>query len=402
MYGKKNTSCSSGNLWKLPFVALGELQKSTYYHGHNSSASTVFNRQESSLDVADEMFYSFMCVTLEYIRDGSPDYGRGLGLPKWFKKYDFMSFIRSVYGIVSNPDHVASIMDVPNSKNKAYTEEDAYNMARYRDTKYCISYCRDNSPGVWLRGFKDEGAFTRSVSRLYDECVRTYVEHTKYGMIGEDEAKVQLKAHRLTEKVCERWARALAYLSCMSSRLGRPVDMHSSLQRDVFGRHYKLLREASMNLGWLVCVDDTYSPGSRCMTFQPRVCFDKTVKVDRTPRLNKAEAQVVSDLSRYSLKDVGKQHGDEVVQSVKDRVSYLEACTTLKDVATRVQSAYGKYLWRYGDDGTDIVNMQWYKSNELRQWQMTKDKAKGVCDWYRLKYSRPRQQWCGSVRLRVA
>lgn len=390
-------------LYRLNYLFLGELQKISYHRGVNTTEVAVFYRKELIVRVANESMFSLMLIMKDFLVDQNGGSEKGLGLPRWLKLSDFNGFEYNIRSIINDEKMIKNIMFLPRSNGDSSTQEAALKASKLRNTKQCLEHCKENSPGEWLSYFNSEESFQKSVDRHLKASINYFSVHHTYGLVRLHEAEsVMHKKHRINRRACEQFLRYLAYLSSMSAKLNRPIEISSALEARYFNSGYKIMREAAKDLGWLICVDDTYCVGVRCMTFQPRVCMNKKVKAESEPRINEVESKILKDLIKYNRNDVIEYYGEDAVSGVEDRRKYADAIRQIKSLSQQVRSSFGSFLWQYSDCGKDIATSQWFNSDVRRIWIYKKKRLEKIIEDHRLKYSRPRQNYRTTVALRSA
>lgn len=393
------TQFSRSKFWMINLLVLGELQKVSYYNETNITGFATFDKKNNDIRVSEEKMYSFLLVMYDYLIKSNNDEERGFGFPKWLKFDDFVEFTRNLYDILNSNKMCESIFYLPSNKDVVVTQEDALRFAKKKTTLFCLNYCKKYSPGKWLAYFKDLDAFQRAVDKFYNHTVEYFTYYKLHGAVTIEEAKNILhKKRRINKKTCEAYLRYQAYLACMSTRLGKPLEIAAAKERNVFCSGYSILRDSLCELGWIKCVDSTYCVGVRCRTYQSRVCADKGIKIQKVPTYNKSEIKILRALKSYDRSHVIDYYGEYKVISVEERKKYIDSFTDSQEISTSVKRSFGRYMWSFGDYGQDLVVKQWFNSSDRQHWQDQKKRIAEIQKNYVSKYSCPRQFVYGEIR----
>jgi hypothetical protein len=189
-------------------------------------------------------------------------------------------------------------------KKKDYirNQVEALRLSKSMTVQEVIDYCKKTNKGEMLQCFLDVKKFDKSAEKLYNRSMGILAsKRLKYnGEFGVSESL--RKSTRLSKKSATRYLKYLALMSTISTRVGRPIEIHSGQEFVVFKAAYSFFNKAAISLGWLLVNDPTFCIGVRSRSYVIRVLANKDAKVDKDIQLNNIEEEFYKNKNDVSKK----------------------------------------------------------------------------------------------------
>lgn len=260
------------NSWNITYTFLGELYSDLKEKNLKKTEWVKFTKGKNEIEIdydGSEIFYCLMLVWGRMLKKkvGTLD---GFGFPKWFKEERYDLFEKDLRCIIRKEKNRKGIMygrrpAVPFFKTQ--TDVIKFLKGRVNDKKILqvIDICTQMSPG-WTRqkGFRNLQEFNGSFEQMKDWLIKSTGD---------------LKKKRITEGTIKKYLMYLGLMGTIQTRVDRPLEINAAKEMILFP-FYKVLRNASMSLGYLGAFDTTFCPNVRSKSFIIKIMC-RAPKVDK-------------------------------------------------------------------------------------------------------------------------